>query len=474
MTNVPAPAAEVPELNVYLPFLKMEKQDDGTLLVHTYLNDETVDDQGEIVDYEAIEKAAASYLEWGNLREMHRDDSAAGALVNLIPIPEERRHEAVYRVVDPVAVQKCETGVYKGTSLGGFKRRLRLQKGANGEQVRRITEIDWRETSLVDRPSRPSARLTLLKRSDPGAPAPLIIEEDEMSTPGSELAPEAGIDTYAGPDGQPLAKATEIATEPPVAPAAAPEAEAAPEADPLAKSASGDLWDANYAINVVASLLEREATEGEPEQVSALREALGALQRFAGSEAQEIGAPAEAGATAYVETVTTIVQSEVMEMASKGGDLAKPAEVAPLGREDIAAIVEEVLAKRSAQAAPAAAPEPETPADVDVEELLAKTARYIDDNLSRFASKADLQAMQATVLEVLAPLKEDMAKVARMPVPGGPVRFAVDRDRDGVSGDESPATEAAVLAKAAQSATDPHTKELLGRMAAEAKFRERG
>lgn len=456
------------EFSVFLPLTKVETQPDGTLMVHTVLNDETRDIEGEIVTFEAIEKASPSYMEWANVREQHDDHTAAGTMVSLTPDPVSRTHEAIIHVVGAEAIKKVAAGVYKGSSLGGWKRRILLSKNAMGEPVKRVTEIDWIETSLVDRPARPSAKLTLLKRSDGGDP-PTLIEEVEMD-PAAPLAkvadapaavqepvtePVAPVDpaanSYVGPDGKPLAKAAVTETpvvEPIVDPKTTTEEPTAeppttpdvPRGTPLAKSASDDVVSAHIVIESINRLIEAEAGEGD--QVTQLQAALAAMQRFETAENAEVGTPEDVAEAEAEEPIPVIVVDALMAYAAKGGDLRK-----------IGSILEERLAK----AAPPA---------VDVDELLAKTTTMIDERFARGASRADLEAMKAEVLGALVPIQEGLAKVANSPVPGGPARYAIDTSR--IDGGPSPSTEAEVLAKAALGATDPTVKEYLGRVAAAA------
>ncbi|HLA65021.1 MAG TPA: hypothetical protein VK600_00400 [Candidatus Saccharimonadales bacterium] len=152
--------------NVFVPFGKVADQGDGTILIEAAVNDETPDDQGEIVTYEAFEKASGPFMRWANVREMHQADRAAGTVVELRKNAEARTHTAVLHIVDPVAVKKVQTGVYKGISHGGFKTEFGPMRKVADKPYRTVTAIDLREESLVDRPSRPSAVLTLLKVSD--------------------------------------------------------------------------------------------------------------------------------------------------------------------------------------------------------------------------------------------------------------------------------------------------------------------
>src|SRR5438046_1485429 len=90
--------------NLYVPFGKVDEQGDGTILVHTVVNDETADDQGEVVEYQAVKKASSAFMEWANVREMHRADTAAGTVAELSHDDDLRKTDAILHVVDPVAV----------------------------------------------------------------------------------------------------------------------------------------------------------------------------------------------------------------------------------------------------------------------------------------------------------------------------------------------------------------------------------
>jgi hypothetical protein len=347
-----------------------------------------------------------------------------------------------------------------------------------------------------------------------------------------ETAPEAGTDVYLGPDGKPLAKAAEnVADEPlakrdistetradipaadfagkgtsfpikepgDVAAAASSIGRAGPgnyssdqlknrivaiakrkgaafvaklpkawqdatakasETGDLAKSAAGDVAHATMVLNCINELIESEAAEGEADDVAFLTGARAGILAFIGSESEEVGTPED-----VADAAEEAAEAPVMAMASKGGDL---------GREAITAIVEEVLAKRAGATpivTPPAAPDPEpTAAETpDVEELLRKTTSYIDEQFSRYVSRPELEAMKGEVLGALTPMSEALAKIARFPAPGGPLRFATDADRFAES-DAGPANEAEVLAKASRATSDPHLREELGRLAAAAQI----
>lgn len=473
-----APAAQPTHFDLFLPFSKVAQQDDGTLLVHSLVNDETLDDQGEIVTYDAVEKASGAFMEWGNVREMHDDHTAAGTVLSLARDVAAGTHEAIVHVVDPGAVKKVLSKVYKGTSLGGFKTQVQLSK-VDGKPVRKVTGIDWRELSLVDRPSRPTATLTLLKRSDGDAPAPALVEETTeeeptVTTPAEPIpaavvaapaAPEAGEDVFVAADGAEVPKPEDdatVATEP----VEVEKVSSVPRgtAAPLAKAAADDARDASWILADINRLIETEAGEGDTEGVTQLKAAQTALLAFLAAESAEVGTPADIAeeAAEALDAPIEVVIVGSMAYGSKTGDLQKIS----IPASALEPLIEQALAKRAALAAAPATPEnpPADPAKV-----LAKATAFLNDH-SRFVSPADLQAMKVEILGAIAPVSEGLAKIARMPVPGGPARYGVDTSRLDGEDDSSPATEAEVLSKAAQATSDPHVREELGRLAAAAQI----
>jgi hypothetical protein len=136
---------------------KVEEDDDGTLHVTGIASTETVDSAGEIVTAEAIRKALPDFMAHGTgaLREMH--GLRAAGKVDHAEIDDQNRTLIEATVVDPVAIKKVQTGVYKGLSCGG------RVLGRDPKNRKIITEISLSEISLVDRPANSEAVLTLWK-----------------------------------------------------------------------------------------------------------------------------------------------------------------------------------------------------------------------------------------------------------------------------------------------------------------------
>src|ERR1700746_3442250 len=96
---------------------KIEPLDDGTVRVFGIASSEDVDEQGEIVRADAIRAAIPDYMRFPALREMHQL-SAAGTTLEA-EVGEDGMTRIVAHVVDPVAVAKVKSQVYRGFSIGG-------------------------------------------------------------------------------------------------------------------------------------------------------------------------------------------------------------------------------------------------------------------------------------------------------------------------------------------------------------------
>lgn len=139
-------------------FEKVEPQEDGTVHVYGYASSEARDAHGEVVKADAMRNALGDYMKFANVREMHQP-IAAGTCIEA-EVQEDGRTWFGAHVVDPVAVKKVETGVYKGFSIGGYiEDRDKADKSI-------ITELRLSEVSLVDRPANPDAVFTMWKSED--------------------------------------------------------------------------------------------------------------------------------------------------------------------------------------------------------------------------------------------------------------------------------------------------------------------
>jgi hypothetical protein len=152
-------------MRLYGAIEKVEPLDDGTVRVHGIATSETVDDQGEVVQADAMRAAIPEYMRFPALREMHQL-SAAGTTLEA-EVGDDGVTRIVAHVVDPVAVAKVRNQVYRGFSIGG-----RVTKRAAGDP-KTISGLVLNEISLVDRPANPEAVFDCWKAAEAvGGPSP--------------------------------------------------------------------------------------------------------------------------------------------------------------------------------------------------------------------------------------------------------------------------------------------------------------
>ncbi|MEQ1663181.1 MAG: HK97 family phage prohead protease [Thiobacillus sp.] len=141
---------------LYAEIAKTEAQEDGTIKVYGYASSGAEDSDGETITSDAMKTALPDYMKFGAVREMHDAKKAAGTAIEA-EVQEDGRTWFGAHVVDPVAVKKVETGVYKGFSIGG------KVTGRDDLNKKLIKSIKLVEVSLVDRPANPEAVFTMFK-----------------------------------------------------------------------------------------------------------------------------------------------------------------------------------------------------------------------------------------------------------------------------------------------------------------------
>lgn len=156
---------------LYAEIAKMEAQDDGTVKVWGYASSEAVDSDGEVIAAEAMKAAIPDYMKFGAVREMHGSNAAGTAIE--INVEDDGRTFFGAHIVDPVAVTKVKTGVYKGFSIGGS---VTARDELNKSQ---ITGLKLTEISLVDRPANPDAVFTCFKADKPKDDEEAADKDDE-------------------------------------------------------------------------------------------------------------------------------------------------------------------------------------------------------------------------------------------------------------------------------------------------------
>ena len=166
---------------LYAEIAKMEAQDDGTVKVWGYASSEAVDSDGEIIAAEAMKAAIPDYMKFGAVREMHGSNAAGTAIE--INVEDDGRTFFGAHIVDPVAVTKVKTGVYKGFSIGGS---VTARDELNKSQ---ITGLKLTEISLVDRPANPDAVFTCFKADKPKDEEEADKDEDDKPADKADETP---------------------------------------------------------------------------------------------------------------------------------------------------------------------------------------------------------------------------------------------------------------------------------------------
>lgn len=486
--------------SAFLPFTKVSAQADGSIRVHSVINDETVDDQGEILDYAGTKAALDDFMKFANVREMHQP-SAVGVVESITHDDLAKVTEGILHIVDPLAVIKVTSGVYKGTSVGGSKGPIREMEKVGGRKVTRLRQPYISELSLVDRPSRPTAVMTLLKRSDVAEEVPVSNDTTTAVTPSDE---DAAKPTDAALE-QAVEPAAEAETEAaPAVVAASPDAAAEPAAEAPVAAPEGAPADApapgaSTAATAAEEPLQQAATIGDLSKASA--DAIEAAPTakpeaapVAGELAKGTTEPPVAPAGAEVEVPSTAFEALLpMYYTTVAGDLAKRAITlaksfaTTLSSDAWDPQLDTLISLAKSAGGRCDHDLVETPAgassSIDITpETMAKFADAVFDRssaglLQKFTDAIGplvrpdaLEAMKGELLEALGPMKEELAKIAAQPAPGGALRFA-PTERFGADGSMSPSTEAEVLAKAAAAVTDPAAKQAIGLLAATAQIR---
>jgi len=164
----------------YVPIIKSVKQEDGTLMVYGNATDDSLDLDSQICDSSWLEKAMPDwFMSGGNIREMH-DASAVGVAQEYEL--KDGQHIIGTHIVDPIAVLKVNTGVYKGFSIG--IKNPQIIKDTSGKAVNgRIINGSIIEVSLVDRPANPNAKLIVGKSVNGDSTLTKVSEIYEYSAP---------------------------------------------------------------------------------------------------------------------------------------------------------------------------------------------------------------------------------------------------------------------------------------------------
>ncbi len=132
--------------------------DPGEQIVEGYASLPNLDDQGDVIPLDVIDAAMPSFMQWGNLREMHQQSAVGKVIAAKV---DEHGLYIIAKVEDPRAWAKVRSGVYQGFSVGGNIPEDATEQRADGARI--IKEVMLSEISLVDRPANPKARIGVVK-----------------------------------------------------------------------------------------------------------------------------------------------------------------------------------------------------------------------------------------------------------------------------------------------------------------------
>lgn len=328
---------------LYAEIAKMEAQDDGTVKVWGYASSEAVDSDGEVIAAEAMKAAIPDYMKFGAVREMHGSNAAGTAIE--INVEDDGRTFFGAHIVDPVAVTKVKTGVYKGFSIGGS---VTARDELNKSQ---ITGLKLTEISLVDRPANPDAVFTCFKADKPK-------DEEEMANKDDEPADKSAEDKDDKPkDGD---------KEPEAEDKGGKDDKKDDKEDEAEKSASVNLSESEIAI-LKAVLAKAEKPKDEPIaksmwQVKSLADVLMSLKWLindAGYDGvdESVIAQIKESAGSLAESLKALTVSEADKLvdglaakADKSDDLAKAESVDELAKaQDALKKSNDALAKAQAE-----------------------------------------------------------------------------------------------------------------------------
>jgi hypothetical protein len=301
--------------------LKMEKTDEGDLLVYGKATGPDLDLDQQICDPDWLKTAMPKWARWANVREQH---SAIAAGVGLETTNDGDDWFLKSLVVDTGTARKVEKGVLKGYSIGIRGARVVKDAGAPGG---RIVGGEIVEISLVDRPCNPTATMAVCK-SEGGAMAPVdaagevlmdLTKAVVVDAPGeADAAQKAAAADSARADAVQTVKAVNGGTR-------------APMPGLLVKGydESADIAGGFAAVAQIAGLIQSEAASlatgrlDEAWDIRLLLDAVCALECFLGREQRQQDAP---GGDAVDADVMYIGLSAVRDMLTAGTDGGKARE----------------------------------------------------------------------------------------------------------------------------------------------------
>lgn len=392
----------------FVPFIKKERNDDGTYTVYGKAAGPDLDLDRQVLNEGWLKSALPEWFAAGaNVREQH-SQLAAGRGIELSPEGDDWYLKTV--VVDPVTCLKLEHDVLTGYSVGIKNGRI-LTKSARAPKGE-IVGGEIVEVSLVDRPANPTCMLSIVKAADSGelewADAELVEWDDVTKSyvpvkADAEEAPQADVNAF-------IRKAIE----------AHPVVLKAGEAEPL-----------KAALDAICDLIAQEAAElpgdlSEIYDIETLICALRNLREFWWSEA---------------------AAGEVPEPSTEMGTDVLTQEVEVVNLATVAEIV------KAAQAEDATEEDRETLAELRKALGISEPVETVE-YITKAAHEEAVANAVSSATEALVKRLETVEKAA---APGGPVKSRTAQDIDLSTAREDHITKAATYDRLANEVTDRET-----------------
>lgn len=148
--------------------IPITKVDEEQRIVTGIATSESVDSQGDIIDFEASKKAFSDWV--GNIREMHDPTRAIGKRID-VQFDDDKKEVILSAKISESADGenawvKVKEGILTGFSIGGQIFKITKDKAVKG--ANRIVDYALSETSLVDNPANPDAQLIMVKSKNGG------------------------------------------------------------------------------------------------------------------------------------------------------------------------------------------------------------------------------------------------------------------------------------------------------------------
>lgn len=267
--------------------VKWDRDADGDLIVYGKATGPDLDLDGQICDPTWLKSAMPTWMEFGNVREMHQP-IAAGIGVEL----EEQGTDWMLKskCIDPNTARKIESGVLKGYSVGIKNPQVTKDASAPGG---RIVGGNIIEVSYVDRPCNPTAKMTICKGASAVEMLPQEAPADDKTEPtdNADAAAVSGSTVDGSKDGAGTAVgnlgAGAVATDPQEdASKAAAESAASALARGVGRTILKRLQPLRFGGQDVAML-----TKAAPaEDIASAQDCIAAIARLIQSEAETLAA----------------------------------------------------------------------------------------------------------------------------------------------------------------------------------------